>query len=139
MAGDRAAAEAMLRGLIDRFWNGGPGYDSFGEFFQPDVVLHSDGTDYVGAAGIGDGFARPFYDACPDLTYDIRQLSVGDDYCAMRYRGRGHLSRDMGGARGTGQAFEYHGIAMFRLKDGRIAEVWSQGDFGAWLAKQPCA
>lgn len=136
---DRAANEAMLRRLIDAFWNGGPGYDVFGDFFHDDAVLHADGVDYVGKDGIGGGFAAPFYAACPDLTYDIRQLAVDTDHAGMRYRGRGHLSRDYGGAKASGQAFAYHGIAIFRLVDGRIAEVWSQGDFGAWLAQQPRA
>ena len=135
----RDANETMLRRLIDAFWNGGPDYSVFGEFFHGDAVLHADGVDYPGRDGLCDGFAAPFYAAFPDLVFDIRQLVVEEDQAAMRYRGRGHLMHDYGGARATSQCFEYHGIAIFGLRDGKIAEVWSQSDFGAWLAAQPRA
>jgi len=131
--------ETFSRRLLDEFWNGGPDYGAFSTFFHDDAVLHADGVDYPGRAGICEGFAAPFFAAFPDLVFDIRQLAVDETCVGMRYRGRGHLQNDYGGARAEGQAFAYHGIAVINLRDGRIVEAWSQGDFGAWLATLPRA
>jgi predicted ester cyclase len=71
------------------------------------------------------------------LTHEILALVIDGDMAAMRFRGTGHMQTDYAGVRGTGQPFEYHGIGLFRLADGRVVEVWSNSDMADWLAAQP--
>ena len=134
----RNEAEALLRRLIEVYWNG-QALARIGEVFAADAVVHFGATDYVGHRGINEEFAGPFMAAFPDLRHDILHVLVDGDSAAMRYRGSGHMAADYGGARASGQSFEYHGIAIFRLAGGRIAEVWSNSDMASWLAAQPQA
>jgi len=135
---DRAYYESLLVRLIEEFWNQ-PALDRFTDFFKEDAVLHSNGVDYAGRAGIVETFARPFLAAFPGLRHDTVELLIDGNKAAMRYRGAGHLQHDYEGTRAMGQPFEYHGNAIFRLADGRIAEVWSHSDMGTWLSAQPRA
>jgi predicted ester cyclase len=135
---DRNTQEAVVVRVIDQFWNG-QALERIGEVFTDDAVIHFGATDYVGHAGIIEEFARPFMAAFPDLKHDILALLIDGDRAAMRYRGTGHMQKDYGGARAAGQPFEYHGIAIFRVDEGRVAEVWSNSDMANWLAAQPRA
>jgi len=135
---DRAETEAVLRRLIEVYWNE-QRLDEIASVFAPEAVLHFGGVDYVGHEGIGERFARPFVAAFPDLRFEVLDLMVDDDRAAMRYRGEGHMARDWGGARASGQSMRYEGLALFHLKDARLVEVWSTTDLGDWLAAQPRA
>ena len=134
---DRAATEALLKRLIDHFWNR-QAIAEIGTVFAPDAVLHSGPTDYAGHRGIR-AYAEPFMAAFPDLRHEIVLLLIDGDMAAMRYRGSGHLAHDYDGMKGEGQAMAYHGNAIFRLQDGLIAEVWSNSDLSNWSAAQPRA
>jgi len=132
---DRATAQALLERLIEQFWNQ-QAIAAIGEVFAPDAVLHSGPNDHVGHAGIR-GYAEPFMAAFPDLRHDIVFLLIDGGMAAMRYSGHGHLRHDYDGMKADGQPMAYHGNAIFRLKDGLIAEVWSHSDLGLWCAEQP--
>ncbi len=134
---ERDKAQALLTRLIDHFWNRQAIAD-IGAVFAADAVLHSGPNDYAGHAGIRS-YAEPFMAAFPDLKHEIVHLLIDGDMAAMRYRGSGHLAHDYDGMMGQGQAMEYHGNAIFRLKDGLIAEVWSNSDLSLWCARQPRA
>jgi predicted ester cyclase len=133
---DRQANEAVLVRLFEEFWNR-QALDDIADVFTEDAVIHFGASDYVGHAGIVDDFARPFMAAFPDLNHEILLLLIDGDMASMRYRGTGHMHKDYGGVRASGQPFEYHGIAIFRLAQGRVAEVWSNSDMATWLAGQP--
>ena len=133
---DRAAADEVLTRLFEVYWND-QALGRIGEVFAADAVIHFGASDYVGHSGINEEFAGPFMAAFPDLRHDILDLIVEGERAAVRYRGSGHMAKDYGGARASGQAFEYHGIAIFRLAGGLVAEVWSNSDMGSWLAAQP--
>ena len=135
---DRGATEELLVRLFDEFWNDRK-LQRIGDVFASDAVIHFGPTDFSGHGGIRDDFAGPFMDAFPDLRHEILMMLIDGDRAAARYRGTGHMRKDYGGARGSGQAFEYHGIAIFRIAGGRIAEVWSNSDMAVWLAAQPRA
>jgi predicted ester cyclase len=134
---DRETARALLTRLIEHFWNR-QALDDVGSVFAPDAVLHSGPNDHAGHAGIRS-YAAPFMAAFPDLRFEIQHLLVDGDMGAMRFRGTGHLARDWDGVKAAGQALTYHGNGIFRLKEGRIAEAWSNSDLAAWMAKQPRA
>lgn len=134
---DRGATEALMRRLIEHFWNRQAIAD-IGTVFAGDAVLHSGADDHVGHAGIR-GYAEPFMAAFPDLKHEILHLLVDGDMAAMRYRGSGHLAHDYDGMKAASQEMEYHGNAIFRLQDGLIAEVWSNSDLAVWCARQPRA
>jgi len=135
---DRAKAEEVLVRLIEQYWNK-QDLAGIGKVFAADATVHFGATDYVGHKGINEEFAGPFMAAFPDLRHDILLLLIDGDMASMRYRGSGHMAKDYGGAKASGQAFEYHGIAIFRLKGDLVGEVWSNSDMAGWLAAQPKA
>ena len=132
---DEKKNEAALRGLIDVFWNEQK-LDSFTDYFTEDAVLHSGKIDHAGTSGFKDDYAGKFIAAFPDLRHDIEFLIVDGDMAAMRFRGIGTLQQDYNGMTANGQKLDYHGTAFFRMRDGRIAEVWSHSDMWQWAAAQ---
>ena len=134
---DRLSVEALMRRLIDHFWNR-QAIAEIGTVFAPDAVLHSGPNDHVGHEGIR-GYAEPFMAAFPNLNHEIEHLLIDGGMAAMRYRGSGNMAHDYDRMKARGQPMEYHGNAIFRLKDGLIAEVWSNSDLSIWSAKQPRA
>ena len=133
---ERKLHKAVLVNLFEGFWNR-QALDEIADVFTKDAVIHFGADDYVGHAGITDDFARPFMAAFPDLKHEILMLLIDGDMASIRFRGTGHMQNDYGGVRATGQAFEYHGIGIFRMAQGLVAEVWSNSDMGSWLAAQP--
>ncbi len=135
---DRSINEAALRGLMEVFWNARE-LDRFDDFFVADVVLHSGIQDFAGPEGLRDGFAAPFLAAFPDLRHEIVFLLIDGDMAAMRYHGTGTLEGDYDGLTAKGQRLDYHGTVIFRMKGGRIAEVWGHSELGSWVAAQSAA
>jgi len=65
----------------------------------------------------------------PDFTVEIRDLVEEGDRVAVRYVGTGTHRASMLGEAPTGRTIQLHGITVFRLADGRIAEDWEALDY----------
>lgn len=105
-------------------------FDVFEELVAADFVLHS---ALLGEVRGGEAYKKSVVsvsNACPDLHATIEQLiDAEDDKVVARLTDRG---TDTGGfLRGqpaTGKSFEFGAIYIWRLHDGKLAELWQEAD-----------
>lgn len=93
----------------------------------PDYVLHP--QEVRGIDGLR-GLVSGYRDSLEDLSVTVEhQFAAGDDVATVfTVRGR-HRGGPMG-LPGTGRDVALSGIAVSRLRDGRIAEEWEVCDIG---------
>ena len=99
------------------------------EILASDVVHHGAGgyPKIMNATGIAEMMAD-FLAAFPDLRYSFDQLIVQDDFVVERYSATGTQHGQFGDLPPSGRRATWTGINIFRLKCGKIVEVWSEVD-----------
>jgi steroid delta-isomerase-like uncharacterized protein len=78
-------------------------------------------------------FATTFYGAFPDLQHTIEDLLADGDRVTGRFTLRGTHRAAFQGIPATGQAICFGAIAVCRIAEGTIAELWMQMDSLALL------
>ena len=110
----------------------GPGADVDLPTDRADEVVAADFVDHApmpgqapGLEGVKQKWAM-YLDAIPDFRVTIEDLAAEGDKVAVLYEGthRGELL----GIPATGKWFQFGGISIFWLANGRIAEHWEQLD-----------
>lgn len=97
------------------------------ELLHPDYVVHhresvSTGADrYLVAVSL-------WRDAFPDWSVEIEDLLCDGDKVVARYRETGTHLGPLGSHAPTGRRYAKNGIGIYRIEDGRIAELWCQED-----------
>ncbi|MCA8967613.1 MAG: ester cyclase [Planctomycetes bacterium] len=124
---------ALLRKLIDVIWNQRR-IDRMREVFAEDAVMHYGGRDLVGVDTIREEMIGPFQAAFPDMVRTIDDMVVEGDRGVLRFTASGPHAAAYLGREATGRTLTYEVISLFRLRDGRIAEVWAQSDFATRFA-----
>jgi steroid delta-isomerase-like uncharacterized protein len=71
----------------------------------------------------------------PDLEEDLRDVIASGDTVATRWVLTGSQRRDFMGVPASGQAIRVEGMNFYRLKDGRVTDIWTQFD-GVALIRQ---
>ena len=107
------------------------------ELFAPDVVLHNyflaraevQGIDRVRAA-----FALA-YNAFPDAHVSIHEVLTDADTIVVRHTHHGTFTGPILSVPPTGQAVEFDGVEIFRIRDGKIVDIWNFDD-NATLLRQ---
>jgi steroid delta-isomerase-like uncharacterized protein len=99
------------------------------DILASDVAHHAAGgyPKVMDAAGIAAMMAD-FLTAFPDLRYSFDQFIVQDDYVVERYTAVGTQLGQFGDLPPSGRMATWTGINIFRIKCGRIVEVWSEVD-----------
>ncbi len=99
------------------------------DIIAPDVVHHGAGgyPKVMNANGI-TAMMGDFLTAFPDLRYTFDQFIVQDDYVVERYTAVGTQQGQFGDLPPSGRMATWTGINIFRIKCGRIVEVWSEVD-----------
>jgi steroid delta-isomerase-like uncharacterized protein len=97
------------------------------EIASPNVLVHPTAmpceAGYYATAGL-EKWLQEQWVAFPDLTIvDIFTVASGD-IVAARWQARGTSRGHFLGVAPTGRSLDYSGISMFRVEDGRIAEIW---------------
>jgi steroid delta-isomerase-like uncharacterized protein len=85
-------------------------------------------TGARGDAAVGLTFIQAFGAAFPNLRYQVEEVIVAGDRVTTRWRATGTHVGTFLGIDPSGRAVTMHGISVFALRDGRIAEVWSVWD-----------
>jgi steroid delta-isomerase-like uncharacterized protein len=121
------ASEQLVRRFFEEAING---HDLalFDELCSPEYVWHG-GSD---PGGIGDvhGIQRfkaavgTFFTAFPDLEATILDTVATEDKVVVRFVERGTHQGTFVGIPGTGKHVEFHGIGIYRVEDGKLAEEW---------------
>lgn len=94
-------------------------------FFSPSLISHNvpeqDGV--IGIAGIEDFFTR-FHNAVPDFKVTLHDAIAEGDKVVVRFTISGTQTKELMG-QPAGQPFVEHSLTIYRLENGKIAEVWS--------------
>jgi len=91
-------------------------------------VFHGEqGQDQHGPA-LKDSIAGG-HSTSPDLNVTLEDIAADGDYVGVRGEMRTHhAGGEFLGADATGNELKWNGIAMCKIKDGRIAERWFNSD-----------
>ncbi|MGH3207899.1 MAG: ester cyclase [Trebonia sp.] len=74
-----------------------------------------------------------FKAAFPDLVEDLQDIAGSGDTVATRWVVTGSLRQDLMGIPASGQAVRVEGMNFYRVKDGRVTDIWTQFDGVALL------
>ena len=105
------------------------------EFCDAHLVDHNPAPDHPPTL---EGFKHKvaFFNAIfPDLEEDLQDIIGSGGTVATRWVLTGSLQQDFMGITATGQRISVEGMNFYRLKDGRITDVWTQFD-GAGMMQQ---
>jgi predicted ester cyclase len=97
------------------------------DFLAPDFVEHN---PFPGLPPTRDGWKQAFehFAATAPGRHVIEELIAEDDMVVGRVTAYGRHTGDLFGIPATGKEFQVTGIAMWRVRDGKIVEHWHQTD-----------
>ena len=105
------------------------------ELCDPGLIDHNPAPDHEPTlAGFKQKVAG-FKTIFPDLEEDLQDIISSGDTVATRWIVTGSLQHDFMGIRASGQPIRVEGMNFYRLKDGRVTDVWTQFD-GVALMQQ---
>ena len=77
------------------------------------------------------GFKQKIAGYCalfPDLEEDLQEIVASGDTVCTRWVVSGSLQQEFMGIPPTGQTIKVEGMNFYRVKDGRVTDVWAQSD-----------
>jgi steroid delta-isomerase-like uncharacterized protein len=105
------------------------------ELSDPGLLDHNPAPGHEPTlAGFKDKVAE-FKAAFPDLVEDLQDITASGDTVATRWVLSGSLRQDLMGIPASGQVIKVEGMNFYRLKDGRVTDIWTQFD-GVALMRQ---
>jgi steroid delta-isomerase-like uncharacterized protein len=123
--------KALVRRWFEEVWNKGRA-DAIPEMLAAEGIVHGlseDATNPLrGPAGFLP-FHAQFREAFPDIEVVVEDQIAEGDMVATRCSVRGKHSGDSLGFAATQHPVEFTGVAITRIKDGKIVEAWNNFDF----------
>jgi steroid delta-isomerase-like uncharacterized protein len=101
--------------------------DRFADLHADDALIHGAGEDFDGSEGIRS-FAHGQFEAFPDGMYRIEDLFAEDDRVAVRMTFTGTHDQTFFGVAPTGQEITVTEIAVYRIIEDKITEMWLEAD-----------
>lgn len=101
--------------------------ETLADLLATDAVEHGVHEELHGADAIVD-FLEGHFEAFPDYTGTTEAVVAADDHVTVRYTASGTHTGEYRGVEPTGHAAEWTGMAMYRIEDDEIAEVWLEED-----------
>jgi steroid delta-isomerase-like uncharacterized protein len=102
---------------------------------DPGLVDHNPAPDEEPTlAGFKEKVAG-FKASFPDLEEDLQDIIASGDTVATRWVVTGSLQQELMGIPACGQVIRVEGMNFYRLKDGRVTDIWTQFD-GVALMQQ---
>jgi steroid delta-isomerase-like uncharacterized protein len=105
------------------------------ELCDPGLVDHTPAPDQEPTL---DGFKEKvagFKAIFPDLEEELQDIIASGDTVATRWVVTGSQQQEFMGIPGAGQTIRVEGMNFYRLKDGRVTDIWTQFD-GLGLMQQ---
>src|SRR5215208_3326722 len=72
--------------------------------------------------------ARDFRRAFPDLRFEVESIVTEGDVVAARWKASGTHTGRWADVEPTGRSIAYSGANFFRLRDGKVVEIWNHRD-----------
>ena len=121
------ANKALVRRFVDEIFLK-QNFDSVDELLTEDFTPHTWGDMPPGRDGLKEAIGRVSQGiADPKMTVD--DMIAEDDRVAVRLTSSATHSGEFMGMPASGKRYTIGEIHLFRIRDGRIAEHWHQGDF----------
>ena len=121
----------LLRRWFDEVWNNGRA-EAIEEMFDENGIAHGLSDDPSYPIRGPQGF-RPFYEVFrqgfPNLKIVIEDMVAEGDKVAARCSVRGKHEGEFLGREATQAPVDFTGIAIVRIKNGKIVEAWNNFDF----------
>lgn len=104
--------------------------DAVDRFFTPDVIVHSVAPDVESGRGTDylKELARTLITAFPDVKLTVEEVVREGDRLAARVTVEGTHKGEFAGIKPTGRTIKVANFAVYRIRDGKIAEMWSLVD-----------
>jgi steroid delta-isomerase-like uncharacterized protein len=103
------------------------------ELGDPGLVDHNPAPDHEPTlAGFKQKVAG-FKTVFPDIGEDLQDIIASGDTVATRWVVTGSQQQDFMGIPATGQRMKVEGMNFYRLKAGRVTDVWTQFDAVAMM------
>lgn len=129
-AGDPSVDTASSRAIVDRWFSDVLNHHdtaALAKLASPTILIHHTAmpceASYVGLAG-ATRWLDGQWDAFSDLSITDYSTVGSGDIVAARWSARGTSSGQFLILPPTGEIVEYTGVSMYRVEDGRIAEIW---------------
>jgi steroid delta-isomerase-like uncharacterized protein len=126
------AARDIVRRHLEEMWNGGD-LSVARELCAPDLVQHDPFATRLTDLEAYLAYLSEVRRAFPDLVLALEDTVAEDDRVVVRWSFRGTHLAEMRGLPATGRRIVFAGMSMYRLQDGRIAEIWTSFDTGGYL------
>jgi steroid delta-isomerase-like uncharacterized protein len=98
------------------------------ELCAPNFIDHNPAPGQgAGSQGM-KSWLQQFFQAFPDLTATIHEMVAEGDLVVTRLTCQGTHKGAFMGAAPTGKKVTFSALDMVRIKDGRAAEVWHEGN-----------
>ncbi|MGB9177946.1 MAG: ester cyclase [Pyrinomonadaceae bacterium] len=121
----------LIHRWFEEVWNKGRA-DAIDEMFAEDGIAHGlsdvSGAELRGPAEFRE-FHNKFRNAFPDIEVVVEDTIAEGDKLAARCSVRGRHRGDALGFAATNKPVEITGIAIVRVRDGKIVEAWNNFDF----------
>lgn len=105
------------------------------ELCDPGLIDHNIGHGLDGTLAAFKEKAAYFLALFPDITEEMQDIIASGDTVATRWVLTGSLQQEYMGIPASGQPIRVEGMNFYRLKDGRVTDIWTQFD-GAGLMRQ---
>lgn len=102
-------------------------HDRLSDLLAADVVEHGVHETLRGPEAVID-FLESYFETFPDYTGSTEAMVAEGDAVVVRYSARGTHSDEYQDVSPSGQTAEWSGMSMYRVEDGRIAEIWLEED-----------
>lgn len=123
--------KALIQRWFEEVWNQGNS-QVIDELLAQDSVIHglvdASGSPVEGLPAFHD-FHSQFRGAFPDISVSVDDVIAEGDRVVARCSVRGKHSGEALGFAATNAPVQFEGIAIVRIKDGKIVEAWNQFDF----------
>ncbi len=120
--------KALVRRFYEEVWNRG-NVDVAKDLFADDYVRHDLRPTQGEPSGAGQAkIAADFRRAVPDLSFHVDLIVAESDLVAARWTSEGTHTGPWGTLEPSGKHARFSGVNFFRIRDGKIVEIWNQRD-----------
>ena len=123
--------KALIQRWFEEVWNQGNS-KTIDELLDKDAVIHglvdASGQPVRGLQAFHE-FHDQFRNAFSDLDISVDDVVAEDDRVVARCSVRGKHTGESLGFAPTNAPIQFEGIAIVRIKNGKIVEAWNQFDF----------
>lgn len=119
----RALYEAYLRCCNEH------DFDGMATFYAPSIRVNDAPMDPNAVAAQFE----PIVSAFPDWHWDMRHIVVDTDYIAVHFTVTGTHRGTFQGIEATGRRVSIPEFTLYRVVDGKFADVWDLADMAALL------